>query len=187
MSQKTPVPIFTYNRPLHAQQMLDSLAACQRLEECQPIIFSDGPRIPEHEVVVRDVRQITRNWAKKYNAKLIERAKNLGLAHSIVDGVIKLCNEYGRVIVLEDDLVLHPAFVDFMLQSLDRYSDDDRIAQMAGFTFPIETSETPNTFLLPLTTSWGWATWKRAWDSFSCDIRTRAGRIRRRFPLACLL
>jgi len=69
-----------------------------------------------------------------YNAKLVERAKNLGLAHSIVDVVTELCNECGRVIVLKDDLILHPAFVDFMLQSLDRYSENDRAAQIAGFT-----------------------------------------------------
>ncbi len=56
---------------------------------------------------------------------------DLGLSHSVVDGVTQLCHQYGRVIVLEDDLILHPSFVDFMLQSLDRYSEEDSVAQSA--------------------------------------------------------
>ncbi len=76
------------------------------------------------------------------------------------------------MIVLEDDLILHPFFLDFMLQSLDRYANDECVAQVAGFTFPIKMPAKPDAFFLPLTTSWGWATWQRAWKLFSWETES---------------
>jgi hypothetical protein len=186
---KTPIALFVYNRPQHTARMLSSLEACSRLSECQIVMFSDAPRVMEHASAVQEVRNIIREWAKKNGAERVEQTENLGLAHSIVDGVTRLCSEYGRVIVVEDDLILHPAFLDFMLQSLNRYSEEERVAQIAGFTFPVETPDTPDAFFLPLTTSWGWATWKRAWDLFSWDIGpalaalSADSRLRARFDL----
>jgi hypothetical protein len=89
-----------------------------------------------------------------------------------VSGVTELCEKYGRVIVLEDDFILHPFFLDFMLQSLDCFADEEQVAQIAGFTFPIQTSPKPDSFFLPLTTSWGWTTWQRAWKLFSWETES---------------
>jgi hypothetical protein len=168
---KTPVALFTYNRPEHTCNMLASLAACVRLDECEIFIYSDAPRLPEYAQKVAEVRALVREWGGGRGAHIIEHDENLGLSHSIVAGANDMCAEYGRVIVLEDDLILHPAFINFMLQSLDRYAGEERLAQIAGFTFPIKTSLKPDAFFLPLTTSWGWATWERSWKSFSWDLQ----------------
>ena len=165
----TPVAIFTYNRPEHARKLFESLLICHRLEECDVYIFSDGAKKPEHEDGVRAAQRVAQEFIPRLKAKLIRHEQNLGLAHSIVGGVTDLCAQYGRVIVLEDDFILHPFFLDFMLQSLDCYADDERVAQVAGFTFPVKTPAKPDAYFLPLTSSWGWATWQRAWNLFSWD------------------
>jgi hypothetical protein len=166
----TPIAVFIYNRPDHARQLFDSLLKCARLEECDVHIFCDGPKKPEHESGVQAVRRLVDEFVTTYNAKVVKREQNMGLARSIVSGVTELCGQYGRVIVLEDDFILHPFYLDFMLQALDRYMDDGRVAQIAGFTFPIQTPPKPDAFFLPLTTSWGWATWQRAWQLFSWEV-----------------
>jgi hypothetical protein len=172
MTRKTPIAIFTYNRPIHLRQLLDSLLNCARLNECDIYIYCDGPRKPEHEQGVKAALEVTREFAPRLNnAHVLERQQNMGLARSIVSGVTELCSQYGSVIVLEDDFILHPFILDFMLQALDRYAQDERVAQVAGFTFPIKVPKKPDAFLLPLTTSWGWATWQRAWELFSWDAR----------------
>ena len=171
MIQPVPIAVFTYNRPQHARQMLDSLANCSRLNECRVVIFSDAPRIAEHIAGVEENRRLIHAWAKQNQAQVIERSENFGLARSIVGGVTEQCEQHGRVIVLEDDFILHPFFLDFMLQSLDRYEDDEQVTQVAGFTFPIDALEEVDAFFLPLTTSWGWATWQRAWKLFSWETR----------------
>ncbi|CAG0956507.1 hypothetical protein ANAEL_00373 [Anaerolineales bacterium] len=126
--------------------------------------------MPEHELGVLAARQVVDEFAAKLNAKVVKREQNMGLARSVVSGVTDLCERYGRVIVLEDDFILHPFFLDFMLQSLDRYENDDQVAQVAGYLPPIYPKIETDSFFLPLTTSCGWATWQRAWKLFSWEI-----------------
>lgn len=167
----TPIAIFTYNRPVHTQHMFDSLEACRRLEECEVVIYGDGVKKPEHAAAVRQTREVVQAWAEKHGAKVVLRDENYGLAKSITTGVTELCEQYGRVIVLEDDLVLAPAFLDYMLVCLDHYADDERIMQISGYTFPFEDNPPPGLFLQPVATTWGWATWKRAWDQYDHDTQ----------------
>jgi hypothetical protein len=163
MQAKTPIAVFTYNRPEHTRKMLQSLVICAQLDECDVYIYSDATRIPEHAQRVDEVRALVRAWGGEHGAKVIEQENNLGLARSIVSGVTELCEQYGRVIVVEDDLVLHPGFLHYMLSALDRYENEDRVAQISGYMFPVENPEIPDTFFLSLTSTWGWATWQRVW------------------------
>lgn len=165
----TPIALFTYNRADHTAQVLDSLAKCARFAECSLHIYCDAPKTPEHAKAVEASRAVVRQRAASLGATVVERDTNLGLARSVVEGVSDLCNRFGRVIVLEDDLVLNPHFLDFMLQALDRYSDRENVYQVSGYMFPVQQQAHTDAFFLPLITSWGWATWQRAWRIFSWD------------------
>ena len=166
---KTPIAIFVYNRPDHTTRMLASLEACYRLDECQLFIHSDAPSIREHAPGVQAVRTLCKKWAVRHYAEVIEREENLGVDRSIVDAVSEFCKKHGRVIVIEDDLVLHSAFIHFMLESLNKYQDDERVALVSGYIFPVKPTNTYDTLFLPLTSPWGWATWERSWQLFDWD------------------
>jgi hypothetical protein len=103
-------------------------------------------------------------WANQYGAEVLERDENLGLAQSIVSGVSELCEKYSRAIVIEDDLILSPRFLDFMIRALDAYENEANVYQVSGYMFPLEHPPLPSAFFLPLVTTWGWATWRRAWN-----------------------
>lgn len=187
-SSKTPVALFTYNRPAQAELVLQTLAKCARLDECRVFIYCDGPATEEMRGRVEASRRIVRDWAGRLNAEVIERDENLGLARSIVTGVDALCGEWGRVIVVEDDFALSPDFLDYMLQGLERYADAPEVYQISGYMFPVDRSSLPELFFLPLTTTWGWATWARAWRIFDWDAalawaRLADPQLRRRFDL----
>jgi GT2 family glycosyltransferase len=186
--RSTPVAVFTYNRPAHTRQMLESLAACHRLEDCRVFVFSDGPKTPDQEQAVRETRAVVHDWTRQHPADIVERNENRGLARSIVGGVSELCNRNGRVIVLEDDMMVGPRFLDYMLLALDRYQDDERVCQISGYMFPVRHPSQPDAFFLPLTTTWGWATWQRAWRLFQWDVSSalpvlRDAAVRRAFDL----
>ncbi len=168
---RTPIAVFTYNRPDHTRRMLESLKDCLRLDECQVYIFSDGPKMPDNEDAVLETREVIHEWAEKFNGKIIEQPVNLGLARSIVNGVTKLCDEFGRAIVLEDDMLMSRRFLDYMITALDRYQDEEELCQISGYMFPVRHPSQPDAFFMPLTTTWGWATWERAWKLFQWDIR----------------
>lgn len=184
----TPVAVFTYNRPEHARRALTTLARCHRLAECQVHIYCDGARSAAHQARVEASRRTVHALASSLNARVVERAENLGLAHSIVAAVTELVQAYGRVIVVEDDLILSPSFLDFMLQALDKYRDAEQVFQISGYLFPLEPMPALPAFFLPLSTTWGWATWERAWQNFSwnatdADLLLADRDARRRFCL----
>lgn len=165
--RKTPLAFFAYNRPSHADMALRSLARCRRISECQVILYGDAPKDEKNREGVSQTRAVLRSHAAGLGARVIERESNLGLCASISSTVTELCAEYGGVIVLEDDLLVRPDFVDYMLLGLDKYQDESRVLQISGFLYNIPVKTQYDGFFIPLTTTWGWATWKRAWDSFS--------------------
>jgi hypothetical protein len=185
--KKTPIALFIYNRPAHTRVVLESLSRCRRLEECTLKIYCDGPKRSEDAAAVNAAREVAREWAARLDAEVIERESNLGLARSVVNGVSELCESHGRVIVIEDDFSLSPAFLDYMLSALDLYENDTNVYQICGYMFPIRHAPKPDAFFLPLTTTWGWATWARAWRIFDwrpADADAlRDPEVRRRFNL----
>lgn len=165
--RKTPLAFFAYNRPRHTARALDALAACRRLDDFEFYFFSDGPRNAEAQVDVDKVRQILAENAKRFSAQIVERESNLGLAKSIVDGVGRLCESHGRVVVLEDDLIVAPDFLHYMAAALDHYENHPEVMQVGAYTIAPSKDRDTDAFLLPVTTTWGWGTWARAWQKFS--------------------
>lgn len=170
MMNLAPIALFAYNRPEHLRKTLESLQINEYAESSELFIFSDGPKPNASEKDIKkieEVRKIIRekNWCGKVN--IIEAENNKGLADSIIDGVTKVVNEYGKVIVLEDDLVSSPYFLDYMNKALEKYENEERVMQISGYMFPVEfTKPLSDAMFLPFTTTWGWATWKRAWKYF---------------------
>jgi len=112
---------------------------------------SDGD---EKEVLT--VRDYIDNITGFQNLTVIKKEQNLGLAESIITGVTELCERYGRVIVVEDDLVASPHFLAYVNEALARYADDDRVMQISGYMFPVELHAATDAVFLPFTTCWGW-------------------------------
>ncbi len=161
-----PIALFVYNRPKHTQQTVEALQRNALAIESVLYIFSDASKSSEAAEAVRAVREYIKGVTGFRSISIVERGGNWGLANSITDGVTRLCNEYGRVIVLEDDLVVSPHFLEYMNAALDRYREDERVMQISGHMFPVDITAETDAVFLPMTTSWGWATWQRAWQHF---------------------
>lgn len=166
-SIRTPVALFAYNRPDHTDRALEALSRCRRSAECEFFLFSDGPKNEGARASVEQTRAVLRKWMPVLNAEIIEREQNLGLASSIHTGVTDLTRRYGRAVVVEDDLIVHPDFLHFMLESLDRYAAEEGVLQVGGFALSPPEQPSADAFFLPVTTTWGWGTWDRAWAHFS--------------------
>lgn len=164
----TPAPIllFVYNRPEHVRQCIASLQANELAAQSPLFIYSDAAKTPESREGVEQTRQFIRTIQGFKEVTIIEREQNWGLARSIIDGVTTQVNRFGRVIVMEDDLIAAPYFLQFMNDALETYKDEPRVGHIQGCDFTQDTS-LPDTFLIKWTGSWGWATWDRAWKLFN--------------------
>jgi hypothetical protein len=164
-----PIVLFVYNRPAHTIQTLESLQKNELANESELFIYSDAPKDEAAILKVAEVRKYIRSLDGFKRVNIIEREKNLGLANSIIEGVTIIVNEYGKIIVLEDDLVTSPHFLMFMNEALEMYEDEQKVASIHGYIYPID--GLPATFFIRGADCWGWATWKRAWNIFEADAQ----------------
>ncbi len=165
-----PIALFTYNRADHTQRAVESLLQNAEAKDSDLFIFSDGAKNEKAIKGVEDNRKYIHTVTGFKTITIIEREKNWGLANSLIAGITDVITKYGRVIVVEDDLILSPYFLKFMNDGLEKYKDDDRVGTITGFVPPIE-EKLPETFFLTYFQCWGWATWKRAWDLLETDAR----------------
>jgi hypothetical protein len=170
VSDLAPIVLFVYNRPDHTCRTLAALAANSLATKSDLIIYADGPKKPEHTKAVEQARDAARNASGFKSITIIEQEKNLGLANSIIKGVSDVCSARGRAIVVEDDLLVSPHFLTFLNRGLERYADEDRVLQVSGYMFP-RIPVRAEALFLPITTTWGWATWSRAWKHFDPNMK----------------
>lgn len=167
MKELAPIILFTYNRPWHTQQVLSALQKNELSEESELFIFSDGAKDHEDETPVGETRKILAQTTGFKKITIIERPVNYGLAANVINGVSSIVDEYGKVIVLEDDLITAPSFLTFMNNALTLYEDVNEVAHI--HTFCYAGLHLPDTFLIKWVGSTGWATWRDAWKLFNSN------------------
>ncbi|KAA6347433.1 hypothetical protein EZS27_005117 [termite gut metagenome] len=166
-----PILLFVYNRPKHVRQMISSLLQNTLAAKSPLFIYSDAAKNKENYMPIEETRKYIRTVTGFESVTIVKREENWGLAKSIIDGVTTQINRFGRVIVLEDDLIVAPHFLQFMNDALETYQDEQKVGHIQACDFTKDPS-LPDTFLIKWTGSWGWATWDRAWNYFNPDGKT---------------
>ncbi|AXX85666.1 glycosyltransferase [Aliarcobacter skirrowii] len=166
-----PIVLFTYNRPWHTQQTIEALQKNELAKESELFIFSDGGKDEASWKKVNEVREYLKTINSFKKVILTFQDKNIGLADSIISGVTKIVNQYGKIIVLEDDHVTNKFFLKFMNDALDFYENEERIWQISGYMFPIEKESLPDIIFHQVMNCWGWGTWKNKWKYFEKDTQ----------------
>tara|TARA_B100000959_G_scaffold1417_1_gene1548 strand:- start:668 stop:1606 length:939 start_codon:yes stop_codon:yes gene_type:complete len=166
LNKLAPIALFVYNRLWHTCQTINALQKNKLSSESELFIFSDGAKNDNVSPQVKEVRDYIRTIDGFKKVTIIEQDMNIGLAKSIIRGVTKIVNEYGRIIVLEDDIVTSPYFLKFMNESLAFYENEDKVWHISGWNYPIYLNTENDIYLFRLIQTWGWATWKKQWSFF---------------------
>lgn len=163
-----PIVLFTYCRPWHTRQTVEALLKNTEAVQSDLIIYSDAPKNEKVCQGVEETRAYIRSVKGFKSIQIVERQENWGLAKNLIDGITKVVNGYGRVIVIEDDIVVSPYFLKYMNDGLDLYNDNNEVASIHGYVYPTG-KKLPETFFIKGADCWGWATWARAWKCFNSD------------------
>ena len=172
MQNLAPIALFVYNRPDHTRRTLNYLQKNVLAEDSRLFIFSDGAKTDADKPKVDQVRQLIKEVSGFKSVKVINSKQNNGLANSIIKGVTQLVNEYGKVIVFEDDLLSSKYTLEYFNEALTRYANEEKVMHIGAYMFDLEDKKLPETFFYRIATSWGWATWARAWKNFEPDVDT---------------
>lgn len=170
MQHLAPIALFVYNRPNHTERTIKFLQQNELASESRLFIFSDGAKTVADESKINDVRDFIRSIDGFKSVKIIESPTNMGLANSVIAGVNQLTNEYGKVIVFEDDLISSPFTLRYFNEALALYEHEEKVMHIGAYMYPLQNTYLPETFFYRAATSWGWATWGRAWKNFNPDI-----------------
>ena len=168
----SPIVLFTYKRLETLKKTIESLSANKLASLSDLIVYSDGSKTSKDELIIAEIRSYLKTVSGFKTITIHESALNKGLANSIIEGVTEVINEYGKVIVLEDDLVCSPNFLNYMNAALDFYSDESKIFSITGYSIPINFSHPDSDVYFTLrSSSWGWATWKDRWSIIDWEVQ----------------
>ena len=175
MKDRAPVVLFVYNRPHHTTETLRHLQINAAASASDLYIYSDGPKSHLDAANVAIVRRNLKDVKGFRNINIIESPTNRGLATSIITGVTEVISNFGRAIILEDDLITSPYFLDFMNKGLDLFAQREDIFSITGFSFEAHFMRFPRNFhreiflnIRPM--SWSWATWLNRWNETDWDV-----------------
>ncbi len=161
-----PIVLFVYKRPSHTQKTLEALAKNDLAKHSDLYVFSDGPKTLGDAADVQAVRAVVDSFKDAFKTlQMTVSDVNHGLADSIIAGVTMIVEQHGQVIVIEDDIVTTPFFLDYMNQGLEKYKNSPQIGSIHAYMYPVEVA-LPDTFFIRGADCWGWATWARAWRHF---------------------
>jgi putative methyltransferase (TIGR04325 family) len=158
----TAIALFGWKRPHHLHQVLQSLSKNREIAELPLYIFLDGPRNDDDRTQCELCFKIAREFDSAFSKQIIRSNTNLGLFNSVVQGISLVLQQFESVIVLEDDIVVSPYFLSYMMQGLLLYRDVPEVASIHGF-IPNIIPSPPSSFFLPGADCWGWATWRHQW------------------------
>lgn len=165
-----PIAVLAYNRVQHIKIVLAALAQSPGFSARRLHVFCDAAASEADEESCEATRAAVRQWVRRHGGRMVERSINYRF-FNITEAVSELCADRGRVVVVEDDVVVSPDFLAYVDGALDRYAEDPRVFLVGGYMFAAEHPPAPPLFFAPIALAWGWATWKRAWDLYEYHPR----------------
>jgi len=165
MPADVPVLLIAFRRPACTSKVM------QRLSRVAPSVFRvamDYENSDKH----RAARKIACTKAWDCDLAVRVAASRMGLKRRMVSAIDWVLNDFDRVIVIEDDCVLHPSFFRFCSELLDRYADDERVMHIGALNtlYGTGTNTSDSYYFSQRFHCWGWATWRRAWQHNDSDI-----------------
>ena len=164
---KVPVLLVGFNRPDIIQKSIENL---RQYSPQNLYIAIDGPRVgsEDDDIKVTQVRKIVKDIDFCPNIHYRISEVNHGAEATISSAISWVLEKEDEIIVMEDDVIGHKSFFQFMQDMLERYKDNNRIAMVSGCNYtPISYPNGEDyCFCQSGHTSGGWATWKRVWKDY---------------------
>jgi len=170
-ARNVPVVFILYNRPN------TTVLAWKAIEHWQPaqlFLIADGPKAgdPRDLELSQEARQIVENVKWPCDVRRLYSQTNLGCRQRVSSGLDQVFAEVESAIILEDDCLVQDDFFSFCATLLKRYADDTRFWGVSGTSYLNSASSEQETyFATRYASSWGWATWRRAWQKADLQMR----------------
>lgn len=165
-----PVAIIFFNRPDTLKKVFE---AVRNARPSKLFLIQDGAREgrAEDAIKIAECRSVVADVDWECEVVRDYSDVNLGCGKRIYSGITNAFNTVDRIIIIEDDIVVTPDFFSFCIELLEKYKDDQRIHRISGMCHMGQYSKSPYSYgFTNISSCWGWATWKRAWDDMDYEM-----------------
>ena len=181
------IVVYAFNRPEHLAQTLQHLQEALGVNQIPLYFFIDGPRNDKDKSKIAEVQKLIEGFShplKKVHASV----ENFGLRNSVIGGLNRVFEEAETAMVLEDDICIHPEFINFHKLCLKNYSNQRNVFSISAYVIPqvgkeCEYIAKEELFLAQRASSWGWSTWANRWKMAVWDNKVIASKYLKQ-PLA---
>lgn len=169
MNDCLPVAYFAFNRPDCVKITLSNLKKNTKANQAILYIFVDGPRDKFDEKYIKNNLKVIEELDLEnyfYKVNITVRQKNLGLRESIRSGVSSILELHDRVVVFEDDHLVHKKTLQYMSDSLDFFRNKKKIGAITA-SCPIKKFKqnySEDFFVSFRNCSHVWGTWSDRWS-----------------------
>ncbi len=171
----TPVVMIVFNRADMTRRMLLSFLKAEGSTDRDVRIFMDGARNESDRVKCDAVERIILEFKDQLpRMQIVRRDQNWGCRANIIDAVTTVMREYGRAIVIEDDILISRSFLRYMDDALEFYKDDKRIWCVNGYRnlgVKVPRTYKNDIYLDRRNWSWGWGGWYDRWCRVDFDLK----------------
>lgn len=163
---ETPILLIVFNRPYTAQKVFDEI---RKVKPRYLFVAADGPRPdrPDDVLNCANTRKIVEQIDWDCQLQTYFRDENRGCGYGPAEAITWFFTNVDEGIILEDDCLPDSSFFYYCADILVKYRDDPRIAIVSGTNTIRRWKDKQQDYLFSvLPGTWGWATWRRAWEKF---------------------
>lgn len=168
----TPVLFIIFTRKDTAEKVFEAI---RKAAPSELYIAADGPRPnrPDDARRCMECRRIVEKVDWPCKVKTCFRENNLGCGLGVKAAIDWFFSEVEEGIILEDDCLPHPDFFLFCGKLLEYYRHDTRVMNISGNNFQFGQIVGDGSYYFSrYSYTWGWATWRRAWELFDFEMKT---------------
>jgi hypothetical protein len=170
----TPVAFVIFNRPDTTAKVF------ARIRDARPsklYVISDAPRdsYPGDAALVKQSQKLVEDgvdWPCQVHTNYA--GKNMGCRDRPASGIAWVLENEEYAIILEDDCVPEPCFFQYCQELLIKYRNDKRIMMISGTNTVLNAYTGDSILFSAFSYTWGWATWRRAWNLYDIQIKSWA-------------
>ncbi len=163
------IVVIAYNREHSLKRLLSSIAqanySSKNITLHISIDASDNPKVAE----------VANSFEWHFGEKIVDvKPENRGLLKHVLE-CGELAERYGSILVLEDDLIVAPAFYSYGKQASAFFAEDARIGGVSLYTYPCEENnyypfqpivDGSDVHFIQVASSWGQVWTKNQWTFF---------------------
>jgi hypothetical protein len=168
--EKIIIGVFCYKRANKLKQCITALLKNPECINMDIVFFSDGYKGEVDKAGVLETREYINSIIGFKQVIKHFRDRNYSTGPNFIEGLTFLSNNYEQFIVVEDDLIVSPNYIKYLVDGLSFYKKKESVFCITAYNWPIHAiNYSYDTIVYKRFCSYGWASWSDRFKNIIWD------------------